>query len=139
MRPITDALKNLDEPGEPYAWLLTGIDDDVLAGNSAAWVVDHVTDHAYISWLEHAPEGMEFLKFQLQSDFANALAYCQTRHSLARLGQILTVTEAAERYELDSSTVRKACARGDIPAVRRPGGWIVLAEDAARVWGRARE
>lgn len=136
MRPITDALKNLDEPDEPYAWLLTGIDDEMLAESSAAWVGNHVTDHAFVSWLEHAPEGMEFEEFQLKSDFADALQYAQTRHSLARLGQTLTVSEAAERYHLAEITVRQACQRGAIPARQSGRTWIFLASDGDRFWKR---
>lgn len=134
-RAITDALKNLDEPGEPYAWLRWGLDD--LTACPTNWLTCHVRDHAYVAALDYPDMPIE--DFLAQSDYAEALAYCQRQRSLAILAGVLTVSDAAERHGLDASTVRKVCERGDVPAVRRIGGWIILAEDAASMWGKARE
>ncbi len=56
---------------------------------------------------------------------------------LSALGEVITAQEAAERYGLTASAIRKACAEGRVQA-RKVGGsgatWLISRQSADEVW-----
>ena len=51
------------------------------------------------------------------------------------LDTILTAGEATELYGLASATVRQAIKRGNIPARKSGGTWLLRRSDAEELWG----
>lgn len=51
------------------------------------------------------------------------------------LDDVLTAGEATEIYGLASATVRQAINRGNIPARKSGGTWLIRRADAEALWG----
>lgn len=52
------------------------------------------------------------------------------------LNTVMTAAEAAETFELAEATVRQAINRGQIPARKSAGTWLIRREDAEKKWGK---
>jgi excisionase family DNA binding protein len=84
-----------------------------------------VVDHAHLP-----PEG---------TTFYDARLLCMTDDDDSHTDRLLTAREIAERVGVSSETVLRWVRRGEIPAIKLPGGAIRFSAGEFEAWLKARE
>lgn len=106
-------LAETDTDGDGY--------DDWISGSD--WTACETFEEAWDQLIE-AAEQWDALKDEIEPDTENIIS------------AVLTAAEAAELYGLAEDTVRKTISRGQIPARKSGGTWLLLHSDAEKRWGK---
>jgi excisionase family DNA binding protein len=139
-----------DNSSQPFQWMILGVDMSILA-ESDNTIIAHVDGHVEVGIGEARDserhgfgsltdaQAMDAYKTH-STEYGRVLKYIRAaveeyQIELA-LNEIITTSEAAERYNLDDSTPKKAAQEGAIPARKSGGTWLIRREDAEARWGK---
>jgi hypothetical protein len=70
-----------------------------------------------------------------EADWNECLDIISTKHSRARLEEVMTAAEISEEFDITDQAVRDAISRGVIAARKSGGTWLLLRSDVIARWG----